>query len=135
MGTRLGDVERGRGGPADPCDILGFEGVDEFPAVFFSDEAEEVEHGVVVIGVWEDYFVGPFVGEVVGVELRQVGFLVYGGVVKCGPKIDWRGNDIIICSQQRSTRKEKGDLQIKYPAYAPSLSTNSGCISFQLAGL
>jgi hypothetical protein len=38
----LGDVERRRGGPADPFDVLGFERVDEFPAVFFGDEGEEV---------------------------------------------------------------------------------------------
>ena len=52
------------------------------------DEGEEINNGVVVVGVWEGDLVGPFFSEVVGVVLRQVGFLVYGGIVECGAKCD-----------------------------------------------
>jgi len=48
---------------------LGFEPVDELPSVFFGDEGEEVKHRVVIIGVREDDFVGPSVGEPVGIKL------------------------------------------------------------------
>jgi hypothetical protein len=48
---------------------LGGEGVDEAPAVFFGDECEEVEDGVVVVWVREDDFVGPSLVEVIGVKL------------------------------------------------------------------
>jgi hypothetical protein len=132
----IGDVERRRGGAADPFGVLGFERIDEFPAVFLGDEGEEVKNGVVVVGVWEDDFVGPFVGEVVGVVLRQIGFLVYGGVVECGAKCDWKEKKAsFFLSSIRVRREGTGDVRIKYPAYAPSLSTNSGCTSLELAGL
>ena len=99
MGIRcdvvIGNVERWRGGASDPFGVLGFEIVDKFPAVFFGDEGKEVEHGVIVVGVGEDDFVGPFGGKVVGVVLRQIGYLIYCGVVQCRAKCHWAENDIV----------------------------------------